>query len=180
MDPKPPRDGVAVIVDRLRKVERQVADVARPSGTQLANTTWVATVAQEKADTAQAAADVAQVTADTAQADAAAAQAAADAAQAFADGVAAEVDVASADAASALGAAAAAQTRIDVEVLPAISDAAASPVTDARLTENLTVWPFVGGTVPAGAFAPGSVQGSDIADFALTVKKIRSTRHQLI
>lgn len=80
------------------------------------------------------------------------------------------------DAAAALGAANAAQDRIDDEVLPAISDAAASPVTDARLTEELTVWPFQDGTIPAGALEAGAVRANDIADFAVTAKKFSTNR----
>jgi hypothetical protein len=75
---------------------------------------------------------------------------------------------------------AATQGRIDAEVFPAISDAAASPVTDARLTEELSVWPFVHSTIPSGAFQPGAITDSDISDFAISVKKINSTRHHLI
>lgn len=61
-----------------------------------------------------------------------------------------------------------------------IDDAAASLVTDARLaTSSLTKWPFVQNTIPSGAFAPGSVNGNDIADFALAVTKLKSNRHQI-
>lgn len=70
--------------------------------------------------------------------------------------------------------------RIDAEVLPAITDAAASPVTDSRLVEgSLTKWPFQGGTIPAGALAPGAIAGPEISDFALTVKKFKNDRHHL-
>lgn len=62
----------------------------------------------------------------------------------------------------------------------AINDAAASPVTDERLSEgSLTVWPFQDSTVPQGALAPGAVGEDDIADFAIAAKKINSTRHML-
>lgn len=70
--------------------------------------------------------------------------------------------------------------RIDDEVLPAIDAAAASPITDARLQSgSLSVWPFAENVVPAGAIAPGAVGSTEIADFALTVKKLRSDRHHL-
>lgn len=62
----------------------------------------------------------------------------------------------------------------------AINDAAASPVTDARLSEgSLTVWPFQGETVPAGALEPGAVGDSDIADFAIVAKKFNTNRHMI-
>lgn len=74
----------------------------------------------------------------------------------------------------------AAQTRIDEEVLPAIDDAAASPVTDDRLEAgSLTVWPFADQTVPAGALAAGSVGSAEIADFSVAVTKLKSERHHL-
>lgn len=92
------------------------------------------------------------------------------------DDAAATIVSATEDAAAALGAANAAQERIDDEVLPAISDAAASPVTDARLTEALTVWPFQDGTIPAGALEPGAVRANDIADFAVTARKFSTNR----
>lgn len=61
-----------------------------------------------------------------------------------------------------------------------IDDAAASVVTDARLSEaSLSVWPFVNGTVPGGALAPGSVGPGEIQDFAITATKLKSTRHIL-
>lgn len=70
--------------------------------------------------------------------------------------------------------------RIDDEVFPAIDAAAASPITDARLTEgSLTKWPFQQGTIPAGALAPGAVKGSDLADFSIAVTKFKSDRHHL-
>ena len=76
--------------------------------------------------------------------------------------------------------AAAVDSRIDVEIVPAINDAAASPVTDARLLAgSLTVWPFQADAIPAGALAPGAVASGDIADFAITVKKLKSDRHHL-
>ena len=62
----------------------------------------------------------------------------------------------------------------------AISDAAASLVTNDRLREGtLTTWPFVGGAVPEGALAEGSVGDNEIADFAVTARKMKSTRHVL-
>lgn len=65
-------------------------------------------------------------------------------------------------------------------VMPAISDAAASPVTDSRLTaSSLTVWPFAPSTVPAGSLAPGSIGSNDIADFTIAVTKLSDTRHHL-
>lgn len=70
--------------------------------------------------------------------------------------------------------------RIDDEVLPAISDAAASPVTDARLQAgSLTTWPFQAGAVPSGALAPGAVGSSEIADFSLVARKFRDDRHRI-
>jgi hypothetical protein len=70
--------------------------------------------------------------------------------------------------------------RIDGEVLPAINAAAASPITDARLTEgSLTKWPFQEGTIPAGALAPGAVSGTDLANFSIAVTKFKSDRHHL-
>lgn len=70
--------------------------------------------------------------------------------------------------------------RIDDEVLPAISDAAASPVTDSRLVEgSLTKWPFQTGVIPAGALAPGAIGNDDLADFSIVVKKLKSDRHHL-
>lgn len=70
--------------------------------------------------------------------------------------------------------------RIDEEVLPAINDAAASPVTDARLKAgSITVWPFTTGTVPAGALAPGAVGSNEIADFSLVAKKFKDDRHRI-
>lgn len=92
-------------------------------------------------------------------------------------GVTGVLDELGAGVGEALGAAAAADTRIDVEVMPAISDAAASPITDSRLTEgSLTVWPFQANTIPAGALEPGAVRSSDIADFAITAKKFSTNR----
>jgi hypothetical protein len=70
--------------------------------------------------------------------------------------------------------------RIDSEILPAIDDAFASPVTDSRLSEgSLTKWPFQQGSIPFGAFAPGAVAGDDLADFSIVVKKLKSDRHHL-
>lgn len=70
--------------------------------------------------------------------------------------------------------------RLTNEILPAISDAAASPITDARLAAgSLTVWPFQEGAVPAGGLAPGSVGSGEIADFAIAVTKLKSARHHL-
>lgn len=88
-----------------------------------------------------------------------------------------QITQATEDAAEALGAAQAVQNRINDEVLPAIDDAAASPITDERLTEgSLTVWPFQNSTVPAGALEPGAVRSTDIADFAVTAKKFSTNR----
>lgn len=70
--------------------------------------------------------------------------------------------------------------RIDDEVLPAIEDAAASPVTDARLQAgSLKTWPFQAGAVPSGALAPGAVGSSEIADFSLVARKFRDDRHRI-
>lgn len=71
-------------------------------------------------------------------------------------------------------------SRLDSEILPAIEDAAASPVTDSRLSAgSLTVWPFKQQAIPAGSFVPGAVGGGDIADFTLAVTKLKSERHFL-
>ncbi|WP_050053707.1 hypothetical protein [Pseudarthrobacter siccitolerans] len=70
--------------------------------------------------------------------------------------------------------------RVDEEILPAIEDAAASPVTDARLQAgSLTTWPFQAGVVPSGALAPGAVGESQIADFSLVARKFKDDRHRL-
>lgn len=72
------------------------------------------------------------------------------------------------------------KTRIDDEILPAIEDAAASPVTDARLqASSLTVWPFQSQAIPAGALAPGAIGSSDIADFSLVARKFKDDRHRI-
>lgn len=72
------------------------------------------------------------------------------------------------------------KTRVDEEILPAIEDAAASPVTDARLQAgSLTVWPFQGQAIPAGALAPGAVGSTDIADFSLVARKFNDDRHRI-
>lgn len=69
---------------------------------------------------------------------------------------------------------------IDTEVFPAIDEAAVSPVTDARLeADSLSIWPFVDSTIPRGALEPGAVEQNDIADFAISVKKLNSLRHHL-
>lgn len=69
----------------------------------------------------------------------------------------------------------------ETSTYPALIDQAAnSLVTDARLPDGgLTKWPFVNGTIPAGALEPGAVQGSDIADFSLAVTKLQSNRHHI-
>lgn len=70
--------------------------------------------------------------------------------------------------------------RIDNEVLPAIDDAAASPVTDARLAAgSLTTWPFKSGVVPNGALAKGAVGEAEIADFSLVARKFNDDRHRI-
>lgn len=70
--------------------------------------------------------------------------------------------------------------RIDNEILPAINDAAASPITDARMKPgSITVWPFTTGAVPAGAIAPGAVSSKEIADFSLVAKKFKDDRHRI-
>lgn len=62
----------------------------------------------------------------------------------------------------------------------AINEAAASPVTDERLSAgSLTVWPFQQGSIPSGALEPGAIGEGDIADFSIAVKKLRSDRHFL-
>lgn len=69
---------------------------------------------------------------------------------------------------------------IDTKIVAAIDESLALPMTDERFTENsLTIWPFIDGAVGRGAFAPGAVQGTDIADFAIAVKKLKSDRHQI-
>ncbi len=139
-----------VIAQAIRTTRRGVRDAQRPTGT-------------EKARTVDA---VGMLVSETLPA-----------LQQELDDAAEAIVVASEDAGAALGAAAAAQQRIDTEVLPAISDAAASPVTDSRLTEgSLTVWPFQANTIPAGALEPGAVRSSDIADFAITAKKFSTNR----
>lgn len=70
--------------------------------------------------------------------------------------------------------------RVDDKIAQAINDANAQPLTADRFTENsLDVWPFVHGTVPQGALAPGSVGTDEIADFSIAVKKFKSERHHL-
>lgn len=70
--------------------------------------------------------------------------------------------------------------RIDDEVLPAIVDAAAAPITDARLQEaSITVWPFKTGTIPSGALANGAVSSKQIADFSLVATKFNDNRHRI-
>lgn len=65
--------------------------------------------------------------------------------------------------------------RIDEEILPAIDDAAASPITDARFKAgSITVWPFAAGTMPAG-----SVGSHEISDFSLVAKKFKDDRHRI-
>lgn len=69
---------------------------------------------------------------------------------------------------------------VDSKIEDAISDANAVPLTNERFDPNsLTVWPFVNGTVPAGALAPGAVGANDIADFSIAVRKFNSDRHHL-
>jgi len=61
-----------------------------------------------------------------------------------------------------------------------ISDALAVPITDERFTEDsLSIWPFVQNLIPHGAFAPGAVASSDLADFVLTARKFNDDRHRL-
>ncbi|MBU3995007.1 MAG: hypothetical protein KKF42_04410 [Actinobacteria bacterium] len=143
-----------LIAEAIKSTRRGVRDVQRPTGTERARTVEaVETVVSETLPALQQELDAA----------------------------AASLAVATEDAAAALGAATAANTRIDDEVLPAIDDAAASPVTDARLTAgSLTVWPFQNSTIPAGALEPGAVGGTDIADFAVTAKKLSTTRLHII
>jgi septal ring factor EnvC (AmiA/AmiB activator) len=73
------------------------------------------------------------------------------------------------------------QLEADYAPLPGLIDeAAASLVTDARLVEgSLSKWPFQAQTIPSGAFAPGAVNGNDIANFSLAVTKLQSNRHQI-
>lgn len=59
------------------------------------------------------------------------------------------------------------------DVNQSISDAAASPVTDARLQAgSLTVWPFADNTIPEG-----TINSREIADFALQARKFNTTQH---
>jgi len=54
------------------------------------------------------------------------------------------------------------------------------PITSDRFTEDsLSIWPFIQGTVPQGALAPGAVGSDDIADFSLVVRKFKDDRHRL-
>lgn len=70
--------------------------------------------------------------------------------------------------------------RIDNEVLPAINDAAASPITDARLSAgSITVWPFIQNSVPKGALAIGAVGANELADFSVVAKKFKDNRHRI-
>lgn len=69
---------------------------------------------------------------------------------------------------------------VDDRISQAINDANALPITSDRFTpDSLDIWPFINGTVPSGALAPGAVGQSDISDFAITVKKLRDDRHRL-
>lgn len=69
---------------------------------------------------------------------------------------------------------------VDDRINQAINDANALPITSDRFTEDsLDIWPFIQGTVPSGALAPGAVSSSDISDFAITVKKLKDDRHRL-
>lgn len=69
--------------------------------------------------------------------------------------------------------------RVDVDLPQLIDDAAASPVTDARLPQDgsLTIWPFSKGTIPSGALAPGAVGSQELADFSLNARKFKTTQH---
>lgn len=65
--------------------------------------------------------------------------------------------------------------RIDDEILPAINDAAASPITDARLKAgSITVWPFTPGAIPQG-----TIGAHEISDFSLVARKFKDDRHRL-
>lgn len=69
---------------------------------------------------------------------------------------------------------------VDTKISDAISDANAIPITSDRFTEDsLSIWPFIQGTVPQGALAPGAVGSDDIADFSLVVRKFNDDRHRL-
>lgn len=69
---------------------------------------------------------------------------------------------------------------VDGRIEQAINDNNAIPITNDRFTEDsLSIWPFINGTIPQGAFAPGAVKESDIADFSIAVKKFKSDRHHL-
>jgi hypothetical protein len=65
--------------------------------------------------------------------------------------------------------------RIDNEILPAITEAANSPITDERLAEGtLTLWPFAPNTMPAG-----TVGSDELADFSVVIRKLKSDRHHI-
>lgn len=69
---------------------------------------------------------------------------------------------------------------VDSKIATAINDSNALPITSDRFTEgSLSIWPFIQHAVPSGALAPGAVADTDIADFAVTVKKLKSDRHHL-
>jgi len=69
---------------------------------------------------------------------------------------------------------------VDSKISDAISDSNAMPITSDRFTEDsLSIWPFIQGTVPQGALAPGAVGSDDIADFSLVVRKFKDDRHRL-
>lgn len=65
--------------------------------------------------------------------------------------------------------------RLDNEILPAIDEAAASPITDSRLQAgSLSVWPFTPDAIP-----PGTIGGTELADFSILVTKLNTNRHHL-
>jgi hypothetical protein len=69
---------------------------------------------------------------------------------------------------------------VDSKISEAINDANAIPITSDRFTEDsLSIWPFIQGTVPQGALAPGAVGTGDLADFVLTARKFKDDRHRL-
>jgi len=69
---------------------------------------------------------------------------------------------------------------VDEKIIGAISDANAVPISNERFTEDsLSIWPFIQGTIPNGALAPGAVTSSDLADFVITARKFQDDRHRL-
>jgi hypothetical protein len=65
--------------------------------------------------------------------------------------------------------------RIDNEILPAITEAANSPITDDRLIAgSLSTWPFAPNAIPEG-----SVGSAELTDFSLVARKFKDDRHRI-